>query len=546
VVSCWSKLAEVVGNEYVLRDSSTLTRYARTTGFVQILPDAVVLPKCTHEVQSIVRIARENKLALYPISGGKNWGYGDAAPTQEHQIVIDLSRMNKIIEVNEESCYAVIEPGVTQGALATKLKLHHPTLWMDATGAGESCSIVGNFSDRGFGHTRYSDHYVSAAQLQVVLGTGEVIETGFGSYPNAHAAHTYKWGIGPILDGLFTQSNFGIITRLTVNLMPAPEDYCIYAFSIASDEDFAEALSVLSRLRLEGVIQSAVHIANDLRAISGKTRYPWEAMKGETPLRERVRQELARSFHVARWTGTGIITGNPLVIAALRSTLKKRLAKYNPKFIPKKILGSISLAKRVTQKIPRLASMSRYLELISMLADMLTGQPSNDALYGATWRVRDDKKGKGSYDPLDAGAGLAWISPILPATPKCLKEVLSFLPKIFEKHTFDFMATFTMINERSLVLVSNISFDQSRPEEVELAKTCYQEALDELFCRGYVPYRMDPKSSAKLTSHAPSFWKLVQNIKLAADPDHVISPGRYLAEDVASAGLIKMEKKGVK
>src|SRR2546429_7881245 len=85
-------------------------------------------------------------------------GLCDAAATRENQVILDLQRMNRIIEVNPKLCYAVIEPGVTQGQLHRYLQEHRPGLWMDSSGAGLEASIVGNVLDRGFGHTRYGDH----------------------------------------------------------------------------------------------------------------------------------------------------------------------------------------------------------------------------------------------------------------------------------------------------------------------------------------------------------------------------------------------------
>jgi 4-cresol dehydrogenase (hydroxylating) len=84
---------------------------------------------------------------------------------------------------------------------------------MDSTGAGPEASLVGNALDRGFGHTRYGDHFQTFCGLQIVLADGRVLETGFGHFPNARARWVFRYGIGPFVDGIFSQSNFGIVTR---------------------------------------------------------------------------------------------------------------------------------------------------------------------------------------------------------------------------------------------------------------------------------------------------------------------------------------------
>ena len=141
-----------IGDAAVHSDDATRGQYARTTLITGHAPGAVVYPSDTAQVQAIVRIAAKHRVPLYPISKGRNLGYGDRTAPTPGQVIVDLGRMNRIIEVNEQLAYAVIEPGVTQGRLYQHLKAKHPGLWMDATGAGLEASIIGNTVDRGFGH----------------------------------------------------------------------------------------------------------------------------------------------------------------------------------------------------------------------------------------------------------------------------------------------------------------------------------------------------------------------------------------------------------
>src|SRR5439155_6009065 len=99
-------------------------------------PAAVLYPVSTEEVQQIVRIAAKYETPLYPISRGNNWGYGDACAVSDNQVIVDLRRMNKIIEVNAELAYAVVEPGVTQQQLYEHLRDNNIPLLLDVTGAG--------------------------------------------------------------------------------------------------------------------------------------------------------------------------------------------------------------------------------------------------------------------------------------------------------------------------------------------------------------------------------------------------------------------------
>ena len=77
------------------------------------LASAAVAPNAVEQVQEIVRIANRFKVPLYPISTGRNLGYGGSAPAYTGSVVLDLKRMNRVLEVNEANAYALVEPGVS-------------------------------------------------------------------------------------------------------------------------------------------------------------------------------------------------------------------------------------------------------------------------------------------------------------------------------------------------------------------------------------------------------------------------------------------------
>src|SRR5262245_8037734 len=96
-----------LGDESVANDTATIDRYSRTTQASATRPGCVLYPKSTAEVQQIVRVASEQGVVLYPISCGKNWGYGDACAPVDGAAVVDLGRMNRILEVHTDLAYCV-------------------------------------------------------------------------------------------------------------------------------------------------------------------------------------------------------------------------------------------------------------------------------------------------------------------------------------------------------------------------------------------------------------------------------------------------------
>jgi 4-cresol dehydrogenase (hydroxylating) len=92
---------------------------------------AAVAPDSAEQVQEIVRIANEFRVPLYPISTGRNLGYGGSAPVLSGSVVLDLKRMNRILEVDERRAYALVEPGVSYFDLYRHIQERGLKLWID-------------------------------------------------------------------------------------------------------------------------------------------------------------------------------------------------------------------------------------------------------------------------------------------------------------------------------------------------------------------------------------------------------------------------------
>ena len=112
--SAFEEFQKELGPSNAARDDETIARYARTTQAQAPAPSCILYPETTEQVQALTRIASQHDVVLYPISCGKNWGYCDACAPTADSAIVDLGRMNRILEVNTDLAYCVIEPGVTQ------------------------------------------------------------------------------------------------------------------------------------------------------------------------------------------------------------------------------------------------------------------------------------------------------------------------------------------------------------------------------------------------------------------------------------------------
>ena len=222
------QLRAIVGDAWVFADPESTLPYTKSLvpdPQHRHVPSGAVAPASVEEVQAILKVANRYGLPLWPVSTGKNMGYGMATPATSGQMILDLKRMNRIIEIDAELGTALVEPGVTYQDLRDYLDANKLPFWLDVPTVGPIVSPVGNTLERGVGYTPYGDHFFMQCGMEVVLADGSLVRTGMGSVKNATAWQAFKWGYGPYLDGIFTQSNFGVVTKLGFWLMPAPPAY---------------------------------------------------------------------------------------------------------------------------------------------------------------------------------------------------------------------------------------------------------------------------------------------------------------------------------
>ena len=217
-----TKLEKIVGKDFVSNKAEDLYIYSQDPGASLPRPvDFVVMPKTVEETRDIVKLANEEKIPLVPMGGGLTLS-GLVIPVKGG-IVIDMKRMNNIIEINKFSKYALIEAGVTTGQLLSHLNENYPNLQPPVPDAPPSATVAGNVLIHGSGYLsqKYGDHGSMINGLEVILPNGDICKLGSCSVSN------YWFARGPIPDliGLFISSfgTMGIITKLSIQLFDKPK-----------------------------------------------------------------------------------------------------------------------------------------------------------------------------------------------------------------------------------------------------------------------------------------------------------------------------------
>ncbi len=239
------KLQAIVGEAFVSAEPEELYLYSMDQGTMPpARPDAVVMPKTSDQVARLVKLANELKAPLVPMGGGLV--LSGLTRALKGGVIVDMKRMDKIVEVNSASRYAVVEAGVTQGRLKAYLAKHHPNLKHSMPDAPPAATIAGNVCIHGSGHLSLLGGFHSdmLTGLEVVLPTGEIVRTGSCSVSPQWFARAPL----PDLSGLFLgwAGTTGIITKLGIQLFPnyAYNDVLIYVCETA--DMMPEIISLLT------------------------------------------------------------------------------------------------------------------------------------------------------------------------------------------------------------------------------------------------------------------------------------------------------------
>jgi 4-cresol dehydrogenase (hydroxylating) flavoprotein subunit len=360
----------------------------------------------------------------------------------------------------------------------------------------------------------------------VLLPTGEWVHTGFGRFANAKTASLYRWGLGPYLDGLFSQSNFGIVTKMTLWLMPAPEYFQAFYFSIKQEEQLPDLIDALRPLRMDGTIRSAIHIGNSYKVLSAIRQYPWEEAAGVTPLSPQIMSQFAKTWDFGAWNGSGGIYGSRKQVAEARRLIRRALSGKVDKlrFLDD---GLIKLAQRLAKpyQIVTGLNLPELLKLLKPVYGLMKGIPTNTQIFSTYWRKK--LLPPEQMNPDRDGCGLIWCAPVAPLDGQHAATINRIVSETLNEYQFEPLISMTLLTERCLGCVLTIAYDRDIPGEDEKAMECYNKLLEELTEAGYYPYRVGIQSMEAMTHDEENYQALLWKLKSALDPNQILAPGRY-------------------
>jgi len=484
---------------------------------------AAVAPASVEEVQAVVRAANQYRIPLYTISTGRNLGYGGSAPAYSGSVVLDLKRMNKILEVNEENAYALVEPGVSYFDLYRYIQEKKLKLWIDCADPGWG-SLMGNALDRGGGYTLpyIRNHFEAHCGMEVVLANGELLRTGMGALPNAKTWQQYKTGYGPWIDGLFSQSNFGVVTKMGFWLMPQPEAYRCGRVNVRRRDDLHELIRLVTLLENSTVTNGCPDSSSPLLgigSIGAQSRFLAvdEPIPTDDPELAKLRDQAesgdprgleayGRRHNLAYWTFDLKFYGPAKMVAAQWESAKDILAVIPEAWFEEQGEYRFPLAEEPKDK-------ARNPEF---------GIPSlNNFSIGA----------RSSTNPTPSH-GHMWLAPIIPRTADAIFEanrVFADAARQFGMPQLRF-ALPAWYWQRTAIFIFGFPVTEDK-EENRRHREAFFHMIGICAEHGWAEYRTGPvfqdAVAEKFSFNNHSLMRFHESVKDALDPNGILSPGRY-------------------
>jgi (+)-pinoresinol hydroxylase len=475
---------------------------------------AAVAPSSVEEVQAVVRAANRYRIPIYPISTGRNLGYGGCAPALSGSVVLDLKRMNRILEVNERHAYALVEPGVSYFDLYRYISERGLKVWLDCPDPGWG-SLVGNALDRGGGVTSaaFRNHFEAHCGMEVVLANGELLRTGMGALPNAKTWQQFKTGFGPAIDGIFSQSNFGVVTKMGFWLMPEPEAYLNGFVHVYKHEDLIALVDIVTHLENSQITNGMPYFGSPI----------WSGLRAPEQIAARPEKELldllatpggpskealeAHAQKVGRglWGAMLQFYGPPKIIQAQWEYSKERLS-------------AIAGAKFIEGEFYKIPLKPEELAKVSKNA---FGVPSL-SIFSLVARTED-------HPGLEGHVG---FSPIIPRTGEAVFEAQKVFGEIAREYGLPVSPLAVPFTYWQRCLVYLFLFPVTHDKEFnrrnreafrKLVKVSAEHGWGEY--RTPVIYQDDVMNVYSFNNHA--LRRFHETVKDAVDPNGILSAGRY-------------------
>jgi 4-cresol dehydrogenase (hydroxylating) len=439
---------------------------------------AAVMPRNVDQVQEVVRIANRHGVPLWTFSQGRNYTYGGPAPRVRGSVIVNLRAMNRVLEVNEDLAYAVVEPGVRWFDLYDALEAAGGRTWTSIPDLGWG-SVIANCTEYGRGYTALGDHAENVCGMEVVLPDGSLVRTGMWAMDGSEAGHVYRHAFGPQLQGLFFGAGLGIVTKIGFWLQRRPEVYASCWAEFSGDEALEKATDALRELMLDRTI---INYPTVLRGVELDDDGNPSFVENKT-----------------RWLARFALYGSTEVVDAHWRGVERALSG----------IPSVALRRRDYPGTDRTSHAGHEDRVMAGIPDM---------------DILDLFKGVYGEDTAHLD-----FSPVGPLRGSEVVENARLVAELYDQSGEQFFSGL-MLSPRSVIHISTVFFNPHDREQTEAIYANYTKMADIMGARGYPVYRTNLQHmdhvAAQFDFNDHALLRLNERLKDALDPNGILQPGK--------------------
>jgi 4-cresol dehydrogenase (hydroxylating) len=438
-------------------------------------PLATVHPTEASQVPALLRAASEHGVPVHPVSRGRSWGLGTRLPARD-AVVVDLSWLDRILDLDVERGTARIEPGVSFQKLQAALVEAGLSFHVPAYGGPPDASVLANALERGDATGWAGDRFAHLWDLDVALVDGSRFRTGYARFGDERPSERHVRPPGPVLEGLFSQSGLGVVLSGRVGLAPTMPHTAVVDVVIGGPERLAAVLGDVANLIWGGVVDPM-----------GVTL--WDPNK----LRDADRGD---AWSMSILCGGLYEEWLDLRVGTLKATLEGNVESIEA-------LSDVEDGERVPSP--------------------LTGFSDGSAIR-TLWAAKSsipDELG----DPAAAGCGAIWLCPQLDLSGEALRLLAALVDDAVRGTPVRGAIGAQPVSARALHAFVSLVWDRDVPGADDAAVAAHDRLLARLGEEGMLPYRVGPRTAAGLllTEEGAGVWRRLQ---AAFDPQGLLSTGK--------------------
>ncbi len=480
-----TRFAEALGTQAVSEDPTLLETFASDVSFApKCLPGVAVYPRTRADVQSIVREANKTKTPLIAVSSGPPHFHGDTVPSRGG-VIVDFSRMNRIVKIDPVERYAMVEPGVTYGELIPALRAQGLRLNMPLLPRASKSVVASRLEREPNLVPKYQYDYMDPLlALEVVYGTGDDFRTGSACGPGPletlKSDKVNPWGPGSIDYFRFlsaAQGTMGLVTWAVTKAEVLPSVQKLYFVGVTDVSQVTGPINELLRRRVldECLVLNSVSLATILA-------HEWDAEFAD----------LAAAL--PPWTAI-------LCVAGYARRPEERIA------IQERYLRETCNAFGVQPQLSLPGAEGREAEVLALLSNVWTQSPG--------WKLR----AKGS------SREIFFLAPIskIPRLIGVMNEAVAA-----SSHPMPGLGCYVqpMVQGRGCHCEFIVPCDESNAEEMEEVRRLLASASEALMKNGAFFSRPYGPWAKMVYENYPEGVAALKKLKGVFDPNNILNPGK--------------------